>query len=266
MCFLIDTHAHLSDLKQLKSAIKRAQEAEISAIVAVSANLVTSIKTMRIAEEYPGYVYPALGLHPTEIREDFQETLMFIEAGIERCVAVGEVGLDFWRSKEKPSILEEKRRMQIYVYTKQLEIAERYKKPILIHSRGAWRIAFQLALSMDISKAIFHWFTGPIKVLKDILNEGYLISASPAVEYSKAHRSVIKETPLEKLVLETDCPVAFRGVLTEPTDILRTLKGVAELKEIPEDKVRKTTTRNALELFNLSPHKRKKISKSYSNN
>jgi TatD DNase family protein len=110
---------------------------------------------------------------------------------------------------------------------------------------------YSLAESMNISKALFHWYTGPLKTLKALLNRDYLVSATPAVEYSKAHRQAIRETPLEQLVLETDCPVAYRGVSSEPVDVLRTLRAGAELKSTTEEEVAETTTRNALEFFNL---------------
>ena len=248
---VVDTHAHLSDLEDLRSALERARGAGVCAIVAVSADLETGLRTLEIAEEYPGYVYPAVGLHPTEIGPDYHGDLMFVEARAGDCVAVGEVGLDFWRRRGEPSKGEEERRRQVYVYTKQLEIAKRCGKPVLIHSRGAWALAHHLAVSMDISKAIFHWFTGPLRVLRAVLDSGYLVSATPAVEYSRAHREAVREVPLEQLVLETDCPVAYRGTPSEPADVVRTLRGVAELKGVSEGEVAEVTTRNAREFFDL---------------
>jgi len=104
---VVDTHAHLSDLEDLRTALERARGAGVCAIIAVSANLKTGLRTLEIAEEYPGYVYPAVGLHPTEIGPDYHEDLMFIEARAGDCVAVGEVGLDFWRRRGEPSKGEE---------------------------------------------------------------------------------------------------------------------------------------------------------------
>jgi TatD DNase family protein len=134
---LIDTHAHLSDLEDLEGSLQRALDAGVYAIVAVSANKETSVRILRIAEEHPRYVYPALGLHPTEIGTDYQDALKFIGEKTENCIAVGEIGLDFWRRRGEPSKSEEEKQRQIYVYTKQLEIARRQGKPALIHGRGA---------------------------------------------------------------------------------------------------------------------------------
>jgi TatD DNase family protein len=248
---LIDTHAHLSDLEDLEAALQHALDAGVYAIVAVSADMETSVRTLRIAEEHPRYIYPALGLHPTEMGGDYQDALRFIEERIERCIAVGEVGLDFWRRQGEPGKTEEERQRQISVYTKQLEVARRHRKPALIHGRGAWETAYSLAESIGVSKALFHWYTGPLGTLRALLDRGYLISATPAAEYSKIHREAIRRVPLEQLVLETDCPVAYHGTPSEPTDVLRTLRAVAELKGIPEEEVAEATTRNALEFFNL---------------
>jgi len=248
---LIDTHAHLSELENLETSLQQALNAGVCAIVAVSSDLESSERTLRIAEKHPRYVYPALGLHPTETGEDYQDYLVFIEERIKQCDAVGEVGLDFWRRKGEPDKSEAEKQRQINVYTEQLEIARRHRKPALIHGRGAWQTVYSLAKERNIPKALFHWYTCPLTTLKALLDEGYFVSATPAVEYSKAHRQAIKETPLEQLVLETDCPVVYRGVPSAPVDVLRTLRAVAELKGIREEDVAEATTRNATEFFNL---------------
>ena len=170
MYSLIDTHAHLSDLEDLKAALRHALDAGVYAIVAVSANMDTNARTLRIAEGHRRFIYPALGLHPTEIGAEYQDVLTFIEERIERCIAVGEVGLDFWRRRGEPAKSEEEKQRQIYVYTKQLEIARRHGKPALIHGRGAWETAYSLAESIGISKAIFHWYTGPCDGKQDLFS------------------------------------------------------------------------------------------------
>lgn len=251
MLAVVDTHAHLSDLGDVEGALRRAREKGVCAVVAVSANMRTCVETMRIAEAYRGFVYPALGVHPTEIEADYRDVLVYTEANVDRCAAVGEAGLDFWRLRGQPSKAEDERRLQINVYTRQLEIAQRHSKPVIIHSRGAWEASYHLAESLDIKKALFHWFTGSLQTLRSILDRGYLVSAAPAVEYSKALRAIIRETPLASLVLETDCPVTYRGVVSEPSDVLRSLGAVAELKDLLEEEVAESTTLNAREFFGL---------------
>lgn len=251
MLRVVDTHAHLSDLNDVDAALQRAREKGLCAVVAVSANMSTCMDTMRIAEVYGGFVYPALGVHPTLIEDDYEDVLLYVKANINRCIAVGEIGLDFWRTREQPSKSEDERRLQVTVYTKQLEIAQRHSRPVLIHSRGAWDACYELAQSLGIKKALFHWFTGSVDTLKSILDEGYLVSATPAAEYSKALRAVIKDTPLDSLVLETDCPVTYHGKPSEPSDVLRALQAVAELKGIPEQEIAEATTLNAFRFFDF---------------
>jgi TatD DNase family protein len=106
-----------------------------------------------------------------------------------------------------------------------------------------------------VKRAIFHWYTGFSSVLREIISEGYLISATPAAEYHDEHRRAIRETPLENLLLETDCPVTYgreNKYQSRPTDILRSLKAVAQIKGLAADVIAVRTTENALRFFQLT--------------
>ena len=103
---------------------------------------------------------------------------------------------------------------------------------------------------------VFHWYTGTSSVLRDIVSQGYFLSATPAVEYHEEHRRAVKEIPLERMLLETDSPVVYRrGSKLEyesrPADIIRSLRGAAELKGVSEAQVAEVTTANALRFFGL---------------
>jgi TatD DNase family protein len=87
--------------------------------------------------------------------------------------------------------------------------------------------------------------------LREVLDHGYLISATPAAHYSEKHQSAIREAPLERILLETDCPEVYEGRKSEPADLVRTLQAVARIKEIPEPEVAKVTTENAVRFFGL---------------
>ncbi len=147
-----------------------------------------------------------------------------------------------------------------------LELARKYDKPVSLHTRYAWRDGLQLVQDAGIAKAVFHWFTGFSSVLRDIINGGYYVSATPAAEYHEEHRRAVKETPMDKLLLETDCPVYYgRGTKYQsaPGDITRSLGAVAQLKRIDEAAVAEYTTGNAIEFFSLenviaSPHRHRK--------
>ena len=131
---------------------------------------------------------------------------------------------------------------------------KKHRKPVIIHSRYAWRDALTMAEDAGIEKAVFHWYTGPTSVLRDIVQRGFLISATPAVEYHQEHRRAVREAILENLLIETDSPVRF-GLESkwqaEPTDILRSLKAVAQLKGISEPELAQVTSNNAIKFFDL---------------
>ena len=105
-----------------------------------------------------------------------------------------------------------------------------------------------------MDKAVFHWFTGFSSVLRGIIDGGYFVSATPAAEYHEEHRRAIREAPLQRLLLETDCPVTYGREAryeSQPADILRGLEAVSQLKGIAEAKIAEQTTRNAINFFSL---------------
>ncbi|MDH5439981.1 MAG: TatD family hydrolase, partial [Candidatus Bathyarchaeota archaeon] len=118
--------------------------------------------------------------------------------------------------------------------------------------RGAWKDSVEMTAEAEVRNAVFHWFTGPDDTLRKLLEHGYFVSATPAAEYSKEHRSVIEKTPLENLLLETDSPVNYRGIEAEPAHLVKSLSAVAKLKEMAENRVAEETTENASRLFRLS--------------
>ena len=203
---LIDTHAHLDEIENLEQVLAQAKEAGLVAIVAVGSDLASNQKTLDIAENYPGFVYPALGWHPWYIKEsEIDANLEFIKANIDRAVAIGEVGLDY--HKRVRAVADKD--LQKKALAGLLKIAKEHDKPALIHSRYAWRDAFDMVKEAGLKKAVFHWYTGTSSVLRDIIDSGYYISVTPAVAYHEEHRRAVKETPLERLLLETDCPVVY---------------------------------------------------------
>ncbi|MFC2051941.1 TatD family hydrolase [Chloroflexota bacterium] len=250
---LIDTHAHLEEIGDLKQAIAEAKLAHIIAIIAVGSDYKSNRKVLTLARDYKDFVYPALGLHPWNLKgADVQRNLEFIEANIDKAVGIGEIGLDY----DKRVTSRAGKNLQRCVLSQVLRIGKTYNKPVIIHSRYAWRDSFSLVDEAQLEKVVFHWYTGTSSVLRDIISRGYFISATPAVEYHEEHRRVVKEVPLEKLLLETDSPVVYRrGTELEfesrPAHILRVLRGVSRLTGVDEAQVAETSTGNALALFGL---------------
>jgi TatD DNase family protein len=252
---IIDTHAHLDELEDLETALKKAKEAGVAAIVAVGSSHESNQKVLTISDSHKGFVYPALGLHPWELgnldSQAIDFTLKFIEEKNSQIVALGEIGLDY----DKRVIKVAPKELQKGILKRLLALARLYTKPITIHSRYAWKDTFEMVKEAGIEKAVFHWFTGFSGVLKDILEAGYLVSATPAAEYHEEHRRALKETPPDKLLLETDCPVNYgreNKYRSQPADIIRSLKAVATLKGIDEPTIARQTTDTAIEFFRLS--------------
>lgn len=251
---LVDTHAHLEEIEELPSGLSKAKEAGLIAIIAVGSDYQSNLEVLEIAQDYPGFVYPALGLHPWGLENlspnELEENLRLIETKMDSIVAIGEIGLDYDKRVLKVS----PKPLQQEAFKSLLSLTLKYDKPAIIHSRYAWQDAYNLVKETGVKQAVFHWFTGFSSVLRSIIDAGYFISATPAAEYHEEHRRAIKETPLDRLLLETDCPVAYgreTRYTSQPADILRVLKAVAIIKGVDEAVVAKQTTKNAIGLFHL---------------
>jgi TatD DNase family protein len=246
----VDTHAHLADLPE--GTVERAKGAGLSGIVAVSATVPTCEGTLRLREAYPGFVHAALGVHPTEFfDQDLDAALTLIRDNASRCAAVGEIGLDYWHKLVRKDKAQKERQTEFYVA--QLELAKELDLPVSIHSRGAWGDCLKLALEHGPGRGVFHWYSGPLDVLGGVIDAGYYVSCTPALEVSPELRAAMANAPLERILVETDSPVWIKSLErpSEPADVLRTLRHLAELKGLPVEDVEAATTRGAETLFSL---------------
>ncbi|MGQ9544098.1 MAG: TatD family hydrolase [Candidatus Bathyarchaeia archaeon] len=241
---LVDTHAHIDELENIDAVLERAKGVGVIAIIAVGSNLTSSMNILKLSQKYQGFIYPAIGIHPLEVGKDLEEAIELIERRIDECVAVGEVGLDY-RSRID-------RNLQRGVFESMLEIARRHDKPVSVHSRGAWEDVLSHMIDHKISKGVFHWYSGPVDTLRKILDCGYYISATPAVEYSPKHREAVMETPVDALLLETDTPVKYQDIQSEPSHVYRVLTAVAKMKGISMNDLAEATTDNSNRLFGLN--------------
>jgi TatD DNase family protein len=248
---LVDSHAHLEELDSLDSAIDRAMQNGVAAIVAVGSGYESNCRVLEIASKYRRFVHPALGLHPGMLHQTespLEHDVQFIEDHLREAVAIGEVGLDY----HKKVLSGTGRDRQHAVFGMLLSLGKKHRKPVIIHSRYAWRNSFALTKEAGVELAVFHWYTGPSSVLREILDAGYHVSATLAAEYHAEHRRAVNEAPLDRLLLETDCPVVYQGHRSEPADVARSLQAAADVKGLPADLVAERTTRNAISLFGMS--------------
>ncbi|KKQ18288.1 MAG: Mg-dependent DNAse [Berkelbacteria bacterium GW2011_GWB1_38_5] len=250
----IDTHAHLNfkdfDLDYIQ-VIERAKKAGVEKVIIPSSNLKTSLKAIEIAEEIDG-VFTAVGLHPIHVKdEDFNETEFLRLAKNKKVVAIGEIGLDYYY--DKSNLLSQKE-----VFAKSLRLAQVVSKPVIVHSREAGMDILPLLLAESpMPRGVMHCFQEDWQFAQTILEMGFYLSFTGLITFSKNQKTVevIKKTPLERILIETDCPYMtpepYRGKRNEPAYIVEVARKIAEIKKIPLEKVATQTSKNAIELFKL---------------
>jgi TatD DNase family protein len=241
---IIDTHAHLDELHDVNRAIREAQEAGVLAIVAVGQDVVSNQKTLEIAAQHPGFVFPAIGYHPWRLNPDNdEETLAYIDTNLKHCVALGEVGLDY-KAKTK-------KRIQKGIFAELLSIAKNHDKPVIVHCRYSHKTAYQMVKEAGLNKVVFHWYSGPLDLIAPMATDGYYMSATPALLYNPYHEKAIHAVPLSSLLLETDTPVQYQELAARPAHVQVTLQEVARVKGITAKEIAEHTTRNAGACFGL---------------
>jgi len=234
---LIDTHAHLDLLGDAEEEIRKAVSMGVLAVIGVSMGGESIGRTMRLREEFPGIVLPALGLHPWQIdKEDIEETLGKMEENLKQAVAIGEIGLDY-KIKTKKALQKE-------LFVKQLHMARERGLPVIVHCRYSHQRALLLVEEADVPRAVYHWYAGPLELIDAVVERGDLISATPALAYSRIHQQAIRTAPLENILLETDCPVAYEGEEATPSTVVRVCEQVASLKGCSVSEVAEQTTEN----------------------
>jgi len=254
---LIDAHIHLSDAEYAKITDELVAEAKSSNVVALVSNsmdLETSIGSLKLAEKYPDMVYPALGIHPWNVKvlkeNELEDTLKLISEQYQKneVVAIGEIGLDY-----KYDAIWEK---QLMVFDKMLGLAEKLALPAIIHSRGTTAHIADMLPSYNLKRVLLHWFSHPMSALYKAVEHGYFITEGPPAAYSNGIREVVKKVPLTNLLTETDGPVTYRkppynGKLTRPAFIRTVVEAVADVKNMAVAEVADQIAKNFEKFFNI---------------
>jgi TatD DNase family protein len=247
---LIDSHVHMESLGDPEVIVQLSKDSGIDAVICVGGSLESSKVAKRLALEHPGFLYPALGVHPSEVlKEDIDSAVAYLRENLGGCIAVGEIGLDYAYSFAKPKDVRARMRS---IFSRFLEVAAELDLPASIHSRSAYKDSLELAAGAGV-EGVFHWYDGPLHTLKDILDAGFYVSATPSVAYSKGARAVMTETPLEKILVETDSPVYLRNLdrRSTPADVRLVVDALADLKGLDASEVSMVTAKNAESLFRL---------------
>ncbi|MEI6437554.1 MAG: TatD family hydrolase [Candidatus Omnitrophota bacterium] len=255
---IIDTHTHLYDVADPVTVLRQAAEAGVSDIITLGVDLASNIKHLQLCDSIPPVLkmHLAFGLHPGNVttEEDTRACIEHLRVNVGQAVAIGEAGLDFWYKWVRRD--DEKKRQQREAFQAQLDLAAEFGLPIVIHARGTWRECLDMAKASGIKKADFHWYSGPDEVLRDILDAGYMISVSPAIEYSVDSKRAAVFTPLDRLLVETDTPVKVSApngdrIPSGPADVWRTFRALCVLKKLDEPDALVTLNGNARAFFNI---------------
>ncbi|MCH1626949.1 TatD family hydrolase [Ferdinandcohnia quinoae] len=253
---LIDTHAHLNAIQyneDLEEVIERAQSEGVTTIVVVGFDRETITRAIELAEQYE-FIYATVGWHPVDAIDMTDEDLKWIEelCSHPKVVALGEMGLDYYWDKSPKDIQKE-------VFRKQIALAKKVKLPIIIHNREATSDIMEILQEENASEVggIMHCFTGSVEVAKQCIDMNFYISFGGPVTFKNAKKpkEVAAEIPLDRLLIETDCPYLtphpFRGKRNEPSYVKYVAEQIAELKGLPFEEIAAKTSENAKRFFGI---------------
>ncbi len=253
---IFDTHAHYDDNafnEDRDALLASLKENGVGGVVNVSSSMATTKTSIGLAEKYP-FIYTSVGVHPDEVGEldeaAYEE--LFKAAKHEKCVAIGEIGLDYYWNKEEKEV-------QARAFRRQLAIAKELNLPVIIHSREAASDTFEImkeAYRKGI-RGVIHCYSYSWEMAKEYIKMGYFIGVGGVLTFKNAAKlkEVVKNAPLESLVLETDCPylspVPHRGERNSSINIKYVVETMAELKGMTPDDIERATWDNAMRLYGL---------------
>lgn len=252
---LFDSHAHLNDEKfddDRSEVIARALESGVTGIIDVGACMSSSARAVALAEQY-GAIYAAVGIHPHDAKEakesDYEQLAVWSKQ--EKVVAIGEMGLDYYYDLSP-------RDVQRTVFIRQIDVARQMDMPIIIHDRDAHAdILDILQKEAKGLRGVLHCFSGSLEMAREIIKLGFYISIAGPVTFKNAAKlpQIIAHVPLERVLLETDCPYLtphpHRGKRNEPAYVRLVAEKVAALRGISLENLAEITTNNVKEIFKI---------------
>lgn len=248
----IDTHCHLSrdDYENLEIII---EEMKDNLIIVSGCSDKTNIEVLELIEKYPN-IYGTLGIHPDEVDNLSGDSFKIIENNLNnpKIVGVGEIGLDYyWRKDNKER--------QIEVFEKQIEIAKKYKKTIVIHSRDSINDILNIIKRFNLKdeKVVIHCFSSSLEVAKELVKYDIKLGIGGVLTFKNNNKlvEVVKNIDLKNLLLETDSPYLspepYRGKQNKPSNCYIVAQKIAQIKEADIEEVLDITTKNAISQFDL---------------
>ncbi|MBF4806228.1 MAG: TatD family hydrolase [Pseudoleptotrichia goodfellowii] len=250
---IIDTHTHIYDerFEEDFDIIMKNIEEQMEGIVSIGFDLESSKKSIDLANKY-SFVHAVIGVHPVDIKkynDEVEKELEKLALTEKKVVAIGEIGLDYhW--------MEDPEEVQKEGFRKQIELAERVKLPIVIHTREALQDTLDILREYKNVGGILHCYPGSYEAAKPFLDRYYIgVGGTVTFKNNKKTKELVKELSLDKIVLETDCPyltpVPFRGKRNEPVYTKYVAEEIARIKEISVEEVINITTENAKKIYGI---------------
>ena len=246
---LIDTHCHLvNEGYIIEKVIKRASDTGVKYLIVSGSNKEDNKLNMELLNDYDN-IFLSVGYHPSEALSITEEDYNFLEECLknEKVVAIGEIGLDYHYGKE--DMKEQKE-----LFRRQLDLAVKYNKPVVIHTRDAVLDTYNILKEYKLS-GVIHCFSGSLEVAKDYINLGYYLGIGGVVTFKNSKlKDVIKEIGLDKIVFETDSPYLspLRGEKNEPANVKLVCEFISDLLNISFEETATIVSNNSIRLFNLN--------------
>ncbi|PID27931.1 MAG: hypothetical protein CSB55_07045 [Candidatus Cloacimonadota bacterium] len=247
---IFESHAHL-DSKDFNEdrdeVIEQCRKAGVEYIINVGCDEETSRKSIELAKKYD-LIYATVGYHPHDA-DKFDEKKLRSFAKKKKVVAIGEIGLDYYRNLSLAST-------QIYAFEEQLKIAKEMNLPVVIHDRDAHEDTMEILLKHKPEKLVFHCYSGDLAMAKKILEQGWFISFTGTVTYKNTTlKEAVKMVPQDRFFIETDSPylspVPYRGKRNAPFRLQHVIEKISELKRITPNKVAEYSFENARKFFGI---------------
>lgn len=246
---IVDTHCHLNNDE---NSIKKIKKMENNIIIVSGYNKESNKTVIELCKLFPN-VYGTIGIHPEELYDFNEENLKFIEDNLknEKIVGIGEIGLDYHYSKDEIDKQKE-------LFILQLNLARKYNKTVVIHSRDSIKDTYDILKNYKDLKKVLHCYSGSLEMAKEFIKINTLFGIGGVLTFknSKTLKEVVENIDLSHFVLETDSPYLtpepYRGLENEPYNVKLVAKKMSELKQIDVLKIEEITSLNASKLFDLN--------------
>lgn len=248
----VDTHCHLGiNPKGAENLIQAFPQNNLCFVVNIGTNVQDSAEAVALAQTHKA-VYATVGIYPEYAQENMQTQLEKIENLVkqEKVVAIGEIGLDYHTEGYQ-------KEWQMALFRKQLQLAVKYQKPVVVHSREATQDTLSMLkeYAAKLPAVILHCFSGSIETMQQYVRMGAYISFAGPITFKKTNREILKHVPLAQLLIETDSPYLapepVRGTVNEPANVKHIAQKIADTLEMSVEQLAQITTQNAKRAFGI---------------